>query len=316
MSLTCYIIRGLSGSGKSTLARTLADPKNIFCTDDLFMVKGEYKFDARLLGPYHEKNFNRFLNAIRSKVSPVVVDNTGIVLSEVRNYWVRAKKEGYDVKIVEPDNELWVECSKELSAGKLSGRLISQLAARNTHGVGIDIIQRRANLWVTTAKMVEELEAGLIVYNPALPDCMLCDIDGTVAIKGKRSAYDWARVGEDTVNKAVVDLLLSTSRTEDDYNGYGFKSFDTPIIFFSGRDSVCYPETRKWLDINGFKNCPLYMRPENNSESDVIIKSRMFDEHIRGKYNVSAVFDDRNGVVSMWRNELGLTCLQVGEGDF
>ena len=34
------------------------------------------------------------------------------------------------------------------------------------------------------------------------------------------------------------------------------------------------------------------------------------------KPNILFVMDDRDQVVSMWRNELGLTCFQVAEGDF
>lgn len=41
----------------------------------------------------------------------------------------------------------------------------------------------------------------------------------------------------------------------------------------------------------------------------------MFEEHIRNKFCVEYVLDDRNQVVDMWRN-MGLTCLQVAEGGF
>ena len=34
------------------------------------------------------------------------------------------------------------------------------------------------------------------------------------------------------------------------------------------------------------------------------------------EYDVAGVLDDRDQVVKMWRNELGLTCLQVAEGNF
>ena len=36
---------------------------------------------------------------------------------------------------------------------------------------------------------------------------------------------------------------------------------------------------------------------------------------IKDKYQVDYVLDDRNQVVEMWRS-LGLTCLQVADGDF
>lgn len=41
----------------------------------------------------------------------------------------------------------------------------------------------------------------------------------------------------------------------------------------------------------------------------------LFDRHARDEYRVLVVLDDRKQVVDMWRS-LGLTCLQVAEGNF
>jgi hypothetical protein len=60
----------------------------------------------------------------------------------------------------------------------------------------------------------------------------------------------------------------------------------------------------------------IFMRPEGNNEKDSVIKKRLFEQHIRGKYYVDFVLDDRDQVVKMWRHELGLPCLQVAEGNF
>ena len=311
--MKCYIVRGLSGSGKSTLAQTLGG--HVFSTDSLFMVKGEYKFDVRLLPYYHEKNFNQFLNAIRSKEPIVVVDNTNITLQEIQSFYVRAKKEGYDVEVLEPDNDLWKEISSYLNDKRPCPiNLLKQLAERNTHGVTIDIIQRRAHLWVPTKDIVAEIEKGLVKYDPSLPECILVDIDGTVAEKGSRNAFDWARVGKDLERYSVVNSLLKIQYANEELKVA--RGYNQKIIFFSGRDGVCYDETRKWLDERGFEDCPLYMRPIGESRKDSIIKRELFDAHIRGKMNCVAVFDDREQVVKMWRNELGLECLQVQEGDF
>ena len=59
----------------------------------------------------------------------------------------------------------------------------------------------------------------------------------------------------------------------------------------------------------------LFMRPTGDTRKDSILKKEIYDNHIKGKYNVKYVLDDRDSVVEMWR-EQGLTCLQVAPGDF
>jgi len=139
-------------------------------------------------------------------------------------------------------------------------------------------------------------------------DCYIVDIDGTVAIRGDRSPYDWAKVGIDTPNQPVIDII------ETIYHG----AAATHLVFLSGRDGVCESETRKWLQEN--INIPVWgysllMRKAGNTEPDYIVKERIYRESIEPTYDVLAVFDDRNSVVKMWRS-IGLTCLQVAEGDF
>lgn len=46
------------------------------------------------------------------------------------------------------------------------------------------------------------------------------------------------------------------------------------------------------------------------------MKRELYETFVEGKYNVRLVLDDRNQVVDMWRDELGLTCFQVAPGDF
>ena len=57
------------------------------------------------------------------------------------------------------------------------------------------------------------------------------------------------------------------------------------------------------------------MRKLDDKRRDDIVKKELFDENIRGRFNVKFVIDDRNRVVDMWR-QIGLTCFQVEEGDF
>lgn len=137
-----------------------------------------------------------------------------------------------------------------------------------------------------------------------LPTCIICDIDGTLAIKGNRSPFEWHRVGEDSLNLAVADILDS------------YKHKDVEIIIFSGRDSICREETETWLAENNINYHDLFMRAKNDNRKDSIIKRELYDREIKDKFNVLFVLDDRNQVVDMWRKDLGLTCLQVNYGDF
>lgn len=136
---------------------------------------------------------------------------------------------------------------------------------------------------------------------------IIVDIDGTLAKMNGRGPFEWHRVGEDKLNKPVRDVVQAMN--------WGYPG-DIEIIIFSGRDGSCKEETVKWLANNDIDYDQLHMRPAGNFEKDNIIKRRLFDEHIAGKYDILFVLDDRNQVVDMWRKDLGLTCFQVDYGDF
>lgn len=128
------------------------------------------------------------------------------------------------------------------------------------------------------------------------------DIDGTLAKMNGRSPYDYSKVMTDVPNHSItmISRILSTT---------------LPIIIVSGRTDDCREDTERWLQENGVQYDFLYMRKAGDSRNDAIVKREIYDEYIKDKYNVLAVFDDRNRVVDMWRS-LGLTCCQVNYGFF
>ncbi len=135
------------------------------------------------------------------------------------------------------------------------------------------------------------------------PLAIICDIDGTLAHMCDRSPYDYSKVDGDTVNEPVADILRQ-------YKG------DIFVIIVSGREATCQKETEKWLKDKGISYHRLYMRKIDDNRGDQIVKKEIFDKHIKDKYKILFVLDDRDRVVKMWREELGLTCLQVAYGDF
>jgi predicted kinase len=141
-----------------------------------------------------------------------------------------------------------------------------------------------------------------IIQNYNLPNAIILDIDGTLAIMGNRSPYDWGKVDLDTKNYEVFNLYRL-------YKNDGYK-----IIICSGRDEICREKTEKWLADNWIEYDKLYMRPQGSTEKDSVIKERFLNEIVKDYY-VQLVVDDRQQVVDMWRSK-GLTCFQVNEGNF
>lgn len=147
-----------------------------------------------------------------------------------------------------------------------------------------------------------------IEHDPNLPNCIICDLDGTLALFGNKNPYD-RDFENDEVNMPVALILNCIRQT-----GMGPK-----VIFVSGRKNKFLEQTEKFLAKNGFFSSfyeNLFMpREDQDNRKDVIIKKEIYENEIKGKYNVLFVLDDRNQVVEFWRS-LGLTCLQVAPGEF
>jgi predicted kinase len=166
--------------------------------------------------------------------------------------------------------------------------------------VGEKVIQRMYDTYLRP-------RAAPPVYDPSLKDAVLVDIDGTLAKMVSRGPFDWDKVGEDEPISAVINLV----NTLDDAG--------TEIVFLSGRDGSCYEQTRVWLERQVGKwtrEAFLYMRAAGDMRRDAVVKEEIYRGKIEPFYNVRFVLDDRDQVVDMWRNNLGLTCLQVAPGDF
>lgn len=145
------------------------------------------------------------------------------------------------------------------------------------------------------------------------------DIDGTLALKGDRSPFDWSRVGEDLPNIPVIRVVEALLYVGDN------------IVFMSGRMEQCRSDTAHWLNVNidccyvhprvGYPRddhrgvSELFMRADGDYRPDTVVKLELFDNHVKDRYDVIGVIDDRASVCRQWR-EMGLTCLQVAEGNF
>lgn len=306
---TLYITRGLPGSGKSTWARKWVseDPKHRaeVNRDHLrVMMHGGYAdAEVQVTAASHAA----IRDLLKQGVS-VVCSDTNLPQRHARDLAKLGRLAGAGVEITDL-TDVPLETCIERNAQRCMA------LGDDKDPVPEDVIRDMHRRYVAgngypLPLPVEDSATGnpdLVEFDPDLPTVVICDIDGTVAKMNGRSPYDYTRVSEDLPNQPVIDVL---NQLFCNGNGYG-------VVFLSGRMNNCYLDTQDWLEHHtGVWKYQLFMRRARDNRKDSIVKRELFDQHIRGKYNVLCVLDDRAQVVKMWREELGLTCLQVAEGNF
>ena len=145
---------------------------------------------------------------------------------------------------------------------------------------------------------------------------IICDIDGTIAKKHPdRDIYDFTKCGWDIPIYETLGVLDKLTMYREDAN-----TVIDRILFITGRMEIARNDTVKWIYNNvsiDYSNCcsyELFMRKDGDTRPDEIIKHEIYETHIKDKYDIFAVFDDRPKVIRMWR-ELGLfvfDCNQTG----
>ena len=101
---TLSIVRGLPGSGKSSLAKKVTEL--VYSADDFFTnKKGEYNFNAKLLGKAHEWCWGKVRDAMFIGAEAVAVANTFTQAWEAEKYYQIAEEYGYSVFVIECQND-------------------------------------------------------------------------------------------------------------------------------------------------------------------------------------------------------------------
>lgn len=152
-------------------------------------------------------------------------------------------------------------------------------------------------------KYIKPYKEKHVKYNDTLDEAIMVDIDGTLAhIDGDnpRNPYDASRAMEDVLDDAVSTVTAMCYK-------HGYR-----VIILTGRHSGHLQVTKDWLAKNGVNYDEIYCRDEGDKRPDYIVKQELFDKHIRDKYNIKFVIDDRPSVCRMWRS-LGFKVFQVGD---
>ena len=146
---------------------------------------------------------------------------------------------------------------------------------------------------------------------------VIFDLDGTLALIDSRreiSIGDDGKMDWDTFfNPKMISLddpNIPVIKMAQIFDKQGFN-----IVIFSGRSIKTQDATKDWLDKHDVPFDKLFMRPlDKHFWPDNKLKQHWLDRVVI-KDDIFAVFDDRQQVVDMWRDN-GLTVFQVAEGDF
>jgi hypothetical protein len=130
-----------------------------------------------------------------------------------------------------------------------------------------------------------------------------------VKFKPNWSAF-FAACVDDKPNAPVITVLHSLRYAAAD------------IRIFSGRSDEVREETVTWLTTHTnlrpreLLGPMLRMRKQGDYTPDEVLKKQWFDElSTHDRMRLMCVFDDRDKVVKMWRDE-GVACFQMAPGEF
>ena len=275
------LLKGLPASGKSTYAKELEKQGWARANKDdirkMFFSNYTHKDEAEVVRMEDARVVAALLDG-----KNVVVDDTNFAPKHRRRLEAIAQKHGAEFKVMFIDTPL-EECIK-----------------RN---------RKRANSVPPEAilsmykKYIAPYKEKHVTYNDKNNEAILVDVDGTLAhidSDNPRNPYDASRAMEDTLDDAVSAIAAMCYK-------HGYR-----VVILTGRHSGHLQVTKDWLSKNGVNYDEIYCRDEGDKRPDYEVKREIFDKHIRDKYNIKFVIDDRPSVCRMWRS-LGLKVLQVGD---
>lgn len=289
---TLYMLKGLQASGKSTFAKKLVDEH-----PGSYKIVNKDQIRAMVDNGHWSGGNEKFVIKIRDMIVKLALTEGNHVIVDDTN--------------LDPKHEIRLrELAKEFEAAfrvedftHVSVTDCIQRDRKRQSYVGEKVIRDTYERYLKPAPVVAPPN------NPLKPNCVIVDLDGTLADLNGRNPYDASTCFQDGVRLLVKELVL---------HFYGAKN---KVIFVSGRSEDHRSETEKWLRAEdkcglGGMYKHLFMREAGDTRRDSIIKLEIYEKHIKGSYNVNAILDDRPSVIRECWQALGFTdrILNVGDG--
>jgi predicted kinase len=300
-----HVMHGLPGSGKSTFARSI--PAMRFNLDDYRRMMSIPRWDDTIEKVVQKAMLRGVVSAVEAGYD-VVIDNTHMGYKLPNRYRTMLSTRNVVFRVHDLMADMTIEECIAADAARREGERVGESVIR---GMWDRHNAARKDGWKLTDEWMNEWRDLIrpiqpFVIDDSLPWCVLFDIDGTLAKHTDRGPYDLEELETDNLNEPVANLA----------DIYPVMDNDMRVILLSGRQEEYRKQTENWLNAHGIKHDELFMRPTGDRRPDFVVKSQLFEQHIRGIYNVEAVYDDRNQVVDLWRLVYKLPCMQVDYGDF
>lgn len=320
--MKAYITIGLPGSGKSFKAKKLCseNPNLVRVNRDNIRleilkergikVNWHNALDKKIESETTKRQDEAIKQASRDG-KDVIVDNCHLSDHiQKKIVWFLQEKGYSDIELIDCRDVPLETCLErnEQRKGETELSYVNPAVIKQMHSQHILKENKPVNTFMRNLPNWEPLEHT--------PNCIIVDVDGTLAAIRGRSPYDETRVFEDSVRTHVVATInaLANSGTIDH------------VFVFSGRTNGCRQDTERWLLEKaefpaGWVNCgwSLHMRTVGDQRPDAIIKTELFNQFINGKFSVLAVFDDRAKVIrDCWKplNVPVFRCGVIDEDDF
>lgn len=300
--LKAYITIGLPASGKTTWAKEFCKTNNVVRVNNddirelIYEKEGHRNWTGEVEKQVRWIREAKIAEAAGHNMS-VVVDNTHLnpkTLEQIKDFCVDV---GFEVELVDFRHVPLEECIRRDSLREAK--------------VGEKVIRNMYNQFMKTP-----VDRDLPAWVPnKLPDCIIVDIDGTMAQMKDRGPYDEHKVYQDDVRQHVLFTIISMMTANPELK----------VLVFSGRSEKALEPTIRWMndkcglevenhqtDFTSDYCVDLHMRKEGDRRRDSLVKKELFDLYVKDKYNVIVVFDDRPQVIRECWKELNLPVFQCG----
>jgi predicted kinase len=309
MAKLFVMFKGLPGCGKSTVAQDMVNDNQDF----VIVERDSIRENMGILGTWSPERENEVTEKQKDRLHDAMMSGYDVISSDTNFnpkcetlYRKLCQYYGYILHTIDMSDVPIETCIAQdaLRTGpkRVGEKVIRDMARRYSIGPYKDKKQ-------PAVPVTDPQDQNLPI---STPNCIIVDLDGTVAKMVDRGPYDFDKVGHDEVRWHVVNVVKALYDFHNPFRR-------TTIVFLSGRDDCAFDDTLYWLiheaDFHPKAfHMKLLMRKTGDKRRDSIVKNEIFDEHIRGKYNVLAAFDDRDQVIRECWLPKGLPVFNVGDG--